>query len=287
MVSPAHISRPPVDVSSSGEHSCTSPFVRTTKPGRTGHPHTPFDVAPGAPAQLAFLTPPRNADLDVVLAPAVEVAVQDAFGNRVETDTVDVTLAFGANPSGAALIGTLTAGTGAGIASFADLRIDRAAPGYTLVAEAAGLESNTSPPFDVVFALQRLSGSITPEEFLGRQEHTCGVTTGGTADCWGANNYGQLGDGNTSTARDTPARVLGDHVFARVAAGFGHTCGLTATGSTYCWGWNSWGQLGDDNAGTDSDTPILVQGGPVFTQLVAGSVHTCGLAADGLARCLG
>jgi alpha-tubulin suppressor-like RCC1 family protein len=248
---------------------------------------TAFDVAPGPPAQLAFLTPPSDADLDAVLAPAVEVAVQDAFGNRVETATVDVTLAFHANPPGAVLTGTLTASIGAGVASFPDLRIDRAALGYTLIAEAAGLESDTSPPFDVMFALQHLSGSITLEEFLGLQEHTCGVTTGGTAYCWGANDYGQLGDGDTGTASDTPVRVRGDHAYARVAAGFGHTCGLTATGSTYCWGSNGVAQLGNGNAGTDSDTPVLVQGGHAFTQLVAGSLHSCGLTADRLARCWG
>jgi alpha-tubulin suppressor-like RCC1 family protein len=36
--------------------------------------------------------------------------------------------------------------------------------------------------------------------------HTCAVTTGNLAYCWGDNEFGQLGDG-TLTVRFTPTRV--------------------------------------------------------------------------------
>ncbi len=36
--------------------------------------------------------------------------------------------------------------------------------------------------------------------------HTCGVTTGGEAYCWGLNSDGQLGDG-TGTNRSVPVKV--------------------------------------------------------------------------------
>jgi alpha-tubulin suppressor-like RCC1 family protein len=72
--------------------------------------------------------------------------------------------------------------------------------------------------------------------------HTCGVTAGSRAFCWGRNDQGQLGDGTTSQ-RLTPVAVSGDHRFASVSAGGPHTCGITANGQAFCWGRNQKGEL--------------------------------------------
>src|SRR5437016_41827 len=89
--------------------------------------------------------------------------------------------------------------------------------------------------------------------------HTCGVTAGGVAYCWGCNSNGQLGDG-TTTDRSTPVLVAGGVSFAAVSAGSYHTCGLTAAGAVYCWGVNITGQLG---AGTTTTRLTPERGGSV------------------------
>jgi alpha-tubulin suppressor-like RCC1 family protein len=92
--------------------------------------------------------------------------------------------------------------------------------------------------------------------------HTCGETTLNRAYCWGSNTTGQLGDG-TISRRLTPVPVAGGRFFSQVSAGgteFGsHTCGKTAAGVAYCWGWNFYGQLGDGTT-TNRNRPTAVLG---------------------------
>ena len=72
--------------------------------------------------------------------------------------------------------------------------------------------------------------------------HTCAIRSGGSVDCWGANTFGQLGDGTTSP-RTNPSAVLGIDDATSLGA-TAHTCAVRAGGSLECWGLNSSGQLG-------------------------------------------
>lgn len=124
----------------------TGYVLAATASGLTGGSSSAFAVTPGAPASLAFSTQPSAVIAGTVMAPAVRVSVQDAFGN-VAAGASSVSLALGNNPAGATLGGTLTAPVVAGTATFADLTIDRAAVGNTLVASSAGAPSATSSAF--------------------------------------------------------------------------------------------------------------------------------------------
>jgi alpha-tubulin suppressor-like RCC1 family protein len=118
--------------------------------------------------------------------------------------------------------------------------------------------------------------------------HTCGLTAAGVIWCWGNNATGQLGDG-TTTNRLTPVVVrAGALRFHHVTAADYHTCALTTDARAYCWGDNSYGQLGLGGPTTRRLRPSPVSGGLTFRQLSAGGLgHTCGVTSTGRAYCWG
>jgi alpha-tubulin suppressor-like RCC1 family protein len=76
--------------------------------------------------------------------------------------------------------------------------------------------------------------------------HTCALLSTGAVTCWGANAYGQLGQGHRNTLYAPPVASvdLGDATAWRMATGAHHTCVLLSTGGARCWGANASGQLG-------------------------------------------
>jgi alpha-tubulin suppressor-like RCC1 family protein len=116
--------------------------------------------------------------------------------------------------------------------------------------------------------------------------HTCLLDAGGSVQCWGANDFGQLGDG-TQTDRLSPVPVAGlpGHVEA-LAAGLAHTCALMDGGAVDCWGDNRYGQLGEGTIISRS-TPTPVMGIAGAVAITAGSFHNCALMADGSVECWG
>jgi alpha-tubulin suppressor-like RCC1 family protein len=121
--------------------------------------------------------------------------------------------------------------------------------------------------------------------------HSCAVEDGGVY-CWGQNNYGQLGDGTTTT-QDSPVKTLtgaiGTSKVTSVATGFYNSCAI-ADGKAYCWGDNGYGQLGDGTT-TDSLVPVAVKmdgalGGKPITHIALGDSFACALA-DSKVYCWG
>src|SRR5439155_23888382 len=137
-------------------------------------------------------------------------------------------------------------------------------------------------PFPVAVA-----GGLRFTAVTAGDSHSCGLTASGAAYCWGYNGsysgFGPLGDGSV-TPRSVPVAVTGDLTFSSVSPGREHTCGLTATGSAYCWG--AGGLLGDGSS-VGSAVPVAVTGGLTFSALSAGASRTCGLTATGAAYCWG
>jgi alpha-tubulin suppressor-like RCC1 family protein len=119
------------------------------------------------------------------------------------------------------------------------------------------------------------------------QVHTCALNAAGEAFCWGPNSFGKIGTGDPETAiRTLPRAVAGGLTFKSIAAGGNHTCALRPSGSAYCWGLGSSGQLGTGST-ANRLTPSLVAASLVFTRIATGYAHTCGLVASGTLYCWG
>ena len=113
------------------------------------------------------------------------------------------------------------------------------------------------------------SGTPQPTSYLtgdvatlvaGSQENYCAITNGGTLACWGANNYGQLGNG-TTVDQHVPTAVVGlGEAVTAVSIGFDHTCAVTSDHHIWCWGQNGSFLFGPNSTpGVQSLVPLLVR----------------------------
>jgi len=164
------------------------------------------------------------------------------------------------------------------------------------------------PPADSVIIVKPrpISGQSFKSLSVGGL-HACAIDLNDQLWCWGFNNYGQLGTSapnanpwtlnNTlvGTGADTSRISLpvpvsipaGVSSWKSVAAGYRHTCAIANTGTTYCWGENQSGQLGD-GVGVSTNptyTPTAVSGS--YTEISAGFNHTCAIDASGAGYCWG
>jgi alpha-tubulin suppressor-like RCC1 family protein len=140
---------------------------------------------------------------------------------------------------------------------------------------------------------------------IAGHRHTCALFTTGQVKCWGGNNEGELGLGDTNNRGDNAGEMganlplvdLGPGtVVNQIVVGGSHSCALLSTGQVKCWGRSNAGQLGygDTNSrgnavnqmGTNLPT-VSLGTGRTAKAITAGTSHTCALLDNSFVKCWG
>ncbi len=125
--------------------------------------------------------------------------------------------------------------------------------------------------------------------------HNCALDSGGSAWCWGDNQYLQAGQSAGGTPCDqvstcvlVPRLVTTTVKFKSISVGVTHSCAVAIDGSGWCWGggYSGKGILGDGQY-SQTSLPVAVRGGLRFQSILAGGTLTCGLTEGGQAYCWG
>lgn len=99
------------------------------------------------------------------------------------------------------------------------------------------------------------------------------------------------GNGVSFGITDSSAPVATTVAWKQLSTGSGHSCGISNEDKAYCWGTNTYGELGN-NSTTDSSSPVAVNtagvlAGKTILSIAASYNHTCVVASDNLAYCWG
>lgn len=168
-----------------------------------------------------------------------------------------------------------------------------------------GNANAVASPASIGFVRISANPGVRVTQLVAGYEHVCVLLSDSSVKCWGHNNYGQLGYGNTANVGDNelpssarPVAITtapGVRVTA-LAAGAHHTCALLSNDTVKCWGLNSRGQLGygntqniGDNELPSSVGPVSITGAPSVSvkTLVLGDYHSCALLSDSSLKCWG
>jgi alpha-tubulin suppressor-like RCC1 family protein len=149
------------------------------------------------------------------------------------------------------------------------------------------LACNALVGLDSLEKIQGTSGtSLKVSVVASGGSHSCAIMSDGSVMCWGQNESGQLGSGDTA-AHLTPGRVPGIAAAIFLSCGASHTCVVLEDTTVRCWGSNASGQLGigraDDNPHPKPEDTSL-QGAK---KIQTGNSHTCAEMADKTVKCWG
>jgi alpha-tubulin suppressor-like RCC1 family protein len=156
-----------------------------------------------------------------------------------------------------------------------------------------GLTSDNTPASSS-FALQVKKADNTPLTNVTAisvgTDHACAVLSDKSAWCWGDNSDGATGAGTTianlGAVRVTKAANAVFTNVVAISAGIAHTCALLGDKTVWCWGLNTYGQLGN---GSTTTSLVAVSTGLSNIAILGQSTgnHTCAVSATNILSCWG
>jgi len=123
-----------------------------------------------------------------------------------------------------------------------------------------------------------VAGGTTWKQVAGGSFHTAAIKTDGTLWTWGSNGNGQLGNNSTVDISSPVTTAGGGTNWKQVAGGSYQTAAIKTDGTLWTWGYNGYGNLGDNTA-VDKSSPITtVAGGTNWKQVAGGNSHTVAIS---------
>jgi alpha-tubulin suppressor-like RCC1 family protein len=133
-----------------------------------------------------------------------------------------------------------------------------------------------------------LNGKTVVAVFTGGR-HSLALCSDGTVAAWGANEFGQLGNGTSFFERKplllNRTGYLNGKTVVAVSAGSEHSLALCSDGTVAAWGRGGGGRLGNGST-TSSSVPVMVSqigvlSGKTVVEVSAGGGHNLALCSDG------
>ena len=138
-----------------------------------------------------------------------------------------------------------------------------------------------------------LGTGLTAKAIATGVSYTCALLSNNTVKCWGRNDDGQLGYGDTAIRLSPPATSvnLGTGRTAKaIATGGTTTCAILDNNTVKCWGYNGSAQLGLGDTTprlSPSSTAIDLGSGQTALSIDVGSQHVCVVLATNQVKCWG
>ncbi|HNN47369.1 MAG TPA: hypothetical protein PKM12_00285 [Marmoricola sp.] len=151
-------------------------------------------------------------------------------------------------------------------------------------------ETPTGEPTETPTGEPTPPGEAHPIKLANGPSKSCMIKSDHTLWCWGNKSYQEYDENSpnfTKNSYEYPLQVGTDSDWDSIAIGNDHRCAIKISGSLWCWGSNSNGQLGDGSTTNNLSGPAQVGSDSDWQSVATGMNHTCAIKTDSTIWCWG